>query len=292
MTRGDDDAEDDEYGDEDEDEDEEESGAGEGSVEKTEPRRASQETRAPFPGDGLGQSVQAIKGVGSHMAALLANLNIETIEDLLYHFPNRYDDYTTMKPINRLTYGEQVTVIGTVWEVKARKTRSNTTVVQAIISDGSGKIQATWFNQPWLTQQLKSGHRVILSGKVEQYLGRPVFNAPQWELLSMQSLRTGQIVPVYPLTQGLTNYKVRKIMHSAVPYWARRVPDPLPEEILQRQSLPILDEALYHIHLPESQEKMLLARKRIAFDELLLLQLGMFGQRRLLVRDPRAVVKN
>ncbi len=258
----------------------------EGEIEEAPSRPRRTHPAAAPDAEGVGQNVIAVRGVGSHMAGLLANLGIETIEDLLFHFPRRYDDYTTMKPINRLKYGEQVTIIGTIWEVRARKSRRNTTVVQAIISDGSGRIQATWYNQPWLTQQLKSGHRVVVSGKVEQYLGRPVFNSPQWELLSMQALRTGQIVSVYPLTQGLSNYKLRKIMMSAVPYWARRLEDPLPDGMRSRLQLPDLATALNQIHLPESQEEMLAARRRLAFEELLLLQLGMFAQRRTWLEIP------
>jgi ATP-dependent DNA helicase RecG len=108
--------------------------------------------------------------------------------DLLYLFPRRYDDYSLMKPINRLQYGETVTVIGTVWEVRARQAR-NHKLVQAIISDGTAKIQATWFNQPWLTGKLKTGMQIVLSGTVEQYLGRQIFQNPDWEPVEMEPLK-------------------------------------------------------------------------------------------------------
>ncbi|MDJ0754057.1 MAG: ATP-dependent DNA helicase RecG [Ardenticatenaceae bacterium] len=234
----------------------------------------------------LAEPVLAVRGVGARMSELLSKLSISTVSELLYHFPHRYDDYTKMKPINQLKVGEQVTLIGTVWEVRARKSRSNQVVVQAVITDGSGKIQASWFNQPWLTKKLKSGHRIVLSGKVDQYLGRPVFNAPQWELLSMDGLRTGRIVPVYPLTQGLSNHKLRQILRSAVPYWSKKLADPLPEEIRERRRLLPLNQAITRIHLPESTDDLIDARRRIAFEELLLLQLGMFGQRQTWVSEP------
>ncbi|NJN55131.1 MAG: hypothetical protein HC804_10440 [Anaerolineae bacterium] len=122
---------------------------------------------------GLAQPVTALKGVGPKLGEQLAKLGAESIWDLLYIFPRRYDDYTLMKPINRLVYGEQVTVIGTIWETRARRT-NNKVIVQTTISDGTGKIQATWFNQPWLTESLKAGSQVVLSGTVDQFLGRLV----------------------------------------------------------------------------------------------------------------------
>ncbi|MEM7799090.1 MAG: ATP-dependent DNA helicase RecG [Chloroflexota bacterium] len=236
--------------------------------------------------EGLAQSIETIRGIGPKTAEQLDRIGIRTIEDLLYVYPRRYDDYTQMKPISRLEYGETVTLIGTVWEVRARKSRNNSIIVQAVISDGTGKITASWYNQPWLTQKLKSGLRVVLAGKVEQYLGRKVFNSPQWELLSMDALRTGSIVPVYPLTQGLSGYKLRQIMRNTVPYWTKRIADPLPESIRQQQRLSKLRTALQQIHLPESFDHLVAARRRLIFDEMFLLQLGMLGQRREWVSNP------
>ena len=95
---------------------------------------------------GLAQSVEKIKGVGPKLAVLLEKLGANTIDDLLHIYPHRYDDYTTMKPINRLEYGEKVSLIGTIWEVRSRKSRNNQVVVSAVISDGTGKITATWYH--------------------------------------------------------------------------------------------------------------------------------------------------
>ncbi|MFO7537770.1 MAG: ATP-dependent DNA helicase RecG [Chloroflexota bacterium] len=228
---------------------------------------------------GLQQPVTAVKGIGPKLAQRLTVFNIETIENLLHLFPRRYDDYSLMKPINRLQYGEQVTIIGTIWETRARRTRNNQVLVQSIISDGTGKIQATWFNQSWLTQNLPAGMQIVLSGKVEQYLGRPVFNSPDWEPLELEPLRTRRIVPVYPLTKGLKSYKMRNVMQTAVSEWAAHVPDPLPLPIRQRQDLYSLPQAVQQIHFPDTQEALHHARHRLAFDELFLLQLGMQARR-------------
>jgi ATP-dependent DNA helicase RecG len=233
---------------------------------------------APDP-DGLAQPVTVLRGVGPKISELFEKLGATTLHELLYVQPRRYDDYTRMKPIHKLEYGEVVTVIGTVWDVRARRSRNNQIIVQAVITDGSGKVQVTWYNQQWLVDRLKAGMQIVLSGKVEQYLGKPVFNSPEWEPLSEELLRTGRIVPVYPLTKGLSAHKMRQIMKQATTQWAPRVPDPLPDAILERQRLIDLPAALQQIHFPEDHDQLSNAQQRLAFDELLLLQLGMLGQR-------------
>ncbi len=241
-------------------------------------RPASRKPVDPDP-EGLVQSVTAVRGIGPKLAEHLAKLGVTTIEDMLYLFPRRFDDYTLMKPIHKLAYGETVTVIGTIWETRARRTRNNQVLVQSVISDGTGQVQATWFNQQWLVSKLKAGMQIVISGKVEQYLGRPVFNSPEWEPLELEPLRTRRIVPIYPLTQGLSSNRMRDIMRSTVTYWAPRVPDPLPDSIRQRQKLEPLPEALQQQHFPDSQHALHEARRRLIFDELFLLQLGMQGFR-------------
>ncbi|WP_420629394.1 ATP-dependent DNA helicase RecG [Candidatus Leptofilum sp.] len=245
---------------------------------KWERRPANRKPVDPDP-EGLAQSVTAVHGIGPKLAEHLAKIGASTIEELLYIFPRRFDDYTLMKPIHKLVYGETVTVIGTIWETRARRSRNNQIIVQSIISDGTGKVQATWFNQKWLVDKLKAGMQIVVSGKVDQYLGRPVFNSPEWEPLELEPLRTRRIVPIYPLTQGLSGNRMRDIMRKTVNYWARRVPDPLPPSVRQRQKLETLPEALQQHHFPDSQHALHQARRRLIFDELFLLQLGMQGFR-------------
>ncbi len=242
-------------------------------------------TPAPLPQvdpdpDGLAKPTTSLKGVGPKIAQALEKLGAQTLWDLLFIFPRRYDDYTLLKPIKDLVYDEQVTIIGTIWETRSRRVRENQVMVQSIISDGSGTVQATWFNQPWLAEKLKAGMQVVISGKTDQFLGRLVFNSPEWEPLEMEPLKTRRIVPVYPLTQGLNSNRMRDIMRAAVSYWAPRIPEPLPAEIRQRQDLYPLPQAVYQTHFPETQETLHQARRRLVFDELFLLQLGMQGFRR------------
>jgi ATP-dependent DNA helicase RecG len=227
----------------------------------------------------LGQPVTVISGVGRVISQRLAGLGLHTIADLLYHFPHRYDDYTLLRPINRVSFGEQVTVIGTIWETRLRRSR-NLKLVESVVTDGTGEIRATWFNQPWLVEKLQAGQQIVLSGTVDQYLGRPVFQNPAWEPLEMEPLRTRRIVPVYPLTEGLSAKRMREIMKRAVSAFAPHVPDPLPTPLRKRLGYYRLSKALKQIHFPKRQENIHRARQRIAFDELFLLQLGMLGLRR------------
>lgn len=260
------------------------------AVPDSEPEELEKETAEPEPEadvpqtppdpEGLARPIMSIKGIGQKISEKLSNLGVETIWELLYLFPRRYDDYTLLKPISKLVYGEQVTIIGTIWQTKVRRSRSNQAIVESIVNDGTGSVQATWFNQPWLADQLPAGMQIVLSGRVDIFLGRLVFNSPEWEPLELDPLRTRRIVPVYPLTEGLNAGKMREIMQRTVREWASRVPDPLPAEIRQRRRLLSLPGAIQQMHFPESQEALRRARQRLAYDELLLLQLGVQRQRR------------
>lgn len=229
--------------------------------------------------EGLLQSVTVLRGAGEKTADKLTKLGVENIGQLLRIYPNRYDDYTLLKPINKLEYGETVTVIGTIWETQSRKTRS-VQLVQSTISDGTGTLRATWFNQPWLVNSLKAGMQIVLSGTVDQYLGQLVLENPEWEPLQLEPLKTRRIVPIYPLTKGLAAHKMREVMKRASNQWAPRVPDYLPDQLRKNIKLYPLAMALQQIHFPETQESLHQARKRLIFDELFLLQVGMLSYRK------------
>ena len=229
----------------------------------------------------LDASVKVLPSVGPKHAHTLGHLGLYTLRDMLYYFPRRYDDYSQLKPINRLWYGEVVTVIGSVQSVSTRQARGGQfQVVEALVSDGTGALRATWFNQPWVAKRLHHGMQVALSGKIDQYLGRLVINNPELEPLEQQQLSTSRIVPVYPLTAQITQRWIRRLMNQVVTQWAPRVRDPLPESIRRSASLLDLPTALLQIHFPDSAERLKAARHRLAFDEIFLLQLGVLRQKR------------
>jgi ATP-dependent DNA helicase RecG len=233
------------------------------------------------PAAALNASITVLAGVGPRHAQTLGRLSLYTLRDMLYYFPRRYDDYSQLKPINRLFYGEEVTVIGTIQSVVARPIRGGQSqIVEAIISDGTGAVRINWFNQNYIAKRLQKGQPIAVSGKIDQYLGRLVMKNPECEPLDQQNLHTNRIVPVYPLTATITQRWLRKLMFQVVEYWAPRVQDHLPPAVRQSAGLTDLPTALLETHFPNSADKLKAARQRLAFDEIFLLQFGVLRQKR------------
>ncbi len=246
---------------------------------------ASKPQPSPQPASqpaALSAPTTVLPGVGPRHAQTLTRLGLKTLGDMLYNLPRRYDDYSQLKPINRLNYGEDVTIIGTTQSVTNRTLRSGRLqVVEAVLSDGSGALRVNWWNQPWVGKRLHQGVPIVLSGKVDQYLGRLTMNNPEWEPIEQQNLHTNRIVPVYPLTANITQRWLRRLMFEVVTYWAPRVADPLPSSLRQSAELLDLPTALFQAHFPNSDQQLKSARHRLAFDEIFLLQLGVLQQKRL-----------
>ena len=239
------------------------------------------ETITHGPPQSVDSPVTELQGIGQRRAEQLSRLGVKTIRDLLYLFPHRYSDFQTMKPICQLKYGEVVTVVGTIKETRVRRGRGGQDIVTSIISDGTGTVQVTWFNQPYLLQALRAGRQAVISGKVDEFLGRLVFTSPEWEILTRELIHTKGIIPIHPLTKGISARWMRRQMKRVVDYWTLRLPDHLPSEVRERIDLLSLDEAIRQIHFPESQEALALARRRLSFDELFLTQLRVLRQRHL-----------
>lgn len=220
-----------------------------------------------------------LNGVGPVNAERLEKLGIFTLRDMLYHFPRRYDDYSQQVRIRDLRYGMDVTVIGEIKRISKRPGKGRRLMTEAIVQDESGGLRVNWFNQPWMMRNLEAGSSVVLSGKVDQYLGRLTMNNPEWELLDREQLHTNRIVPVYPLTADLGQRWLRGLMNRVVTHWAPRIPDPLPTSVIESANLETLSHALLQAHFPDSQEQILAARQRLAFDELFLLQLAVLLQK-------------
>jgi ATP-dependent DNA helicase RecG len=229
----------------------------------------------------LNASLTVLSGVGPRHASMLTRLGLNTLGDMLYNFPHRYEDYSQLKPIRDVFYGQQVTVIGEVTMLNSRPLRGGKmTITEAVINDGTAGLRLTWFNQPWLTNRMKVGEAISVSGTIEQYLGRLVMNSPDWEPVEVENLHTNRIVPIYSLTANVTQKWLRKLMHQVVTYWAPKLTDHLPETIRQAADLPDLGTALLQAHFPDSDAKLQAARQRLAFDEIFFLQTGVLRQRR------------
>jgi len=228
----------------------------------------------------LDAPITMVKGISTTLAGRFGKLGVKTVRDLLYFFPHRHIDYSKLKTISQLVEGEEQTIIANVWQ--AQETRpGGRRSAEAIVGDETGNIRVVWFNQPYLAKTLTTNARIILSGKVSLFKGRHVFMSPEWELAEGQdSVHTGRLVPLYPLTRGLHPRQVRRLMKEFIDRWVVQVSDFLPEELRKRLSLLELPAALSQAHYPESEETKDKARTRLAFDELFLLQLGVMKKKR------------
>jgi ATP-dependent DNA helicase RecG len=241
---------------------------------------------APTQRTGLDSPVTALQGVGPRQSKRMAKLGVTTIRDILYLFPRRHDDFSQLKTINRLEYEEEVTIMAQVWDAGVRKTRRGRELFKATLSDGTGFIEVTWFNQPYLADRIKAGQQIVISGKVDEYLGRLCFNSPEWEPLDKELLHTARLVPVYPLTAGIRAKWLRRLVKRTVDYWSKRLPDHLPASVREEANLVELESAIVQAHFPDNHSSLKRARHRLAFDELFLLQIGLLRQRYLLRSEP------
>jgi len=234
----------------------------------------------------LDSPTTALRGVGNVQARRLAKLGIATVRDLLFHFPRRYEDYRALKPISKLRLGDQVSVVARVFSISTRKARSGIKVTTAILTDGTGTVRATWYNRRDLEQRLRPDTQILVYGKVGQFLGYLTFESPEWEYKSRRELETARLVPSYPLTEGLTQKRVRQLVKTALDMGLAGVDEPLPQNIREKLGLPGIRWALANMHFPRDWDTLDKARKRLAFDEFLMLQLGMLQRKRAAQLEP------
>lgn len=202
----------------------------------------------------------------------LKKLGIEMVGDLLRHFPSRYEDFSRVCPITEIEVDNTVTVEGVVRSFEAKKSwRKRLLVSTAIIEDATGQVQAIWFGQKFLERTLVPGKKVRLSGRVIIKNGHLLFQSPEFELASKSSTHTAGLIPVYPLSDGITSKWLRWQIQTAL-QCVSAFPDPLPEHLLKKLHLPNLETALRYVHFPKSQDHATLALKRFAFEEMFLLQ--------------------
>ena len=223
--------------------------------------------------------IEELPQIGPRNVLYLHKLGIRTAGDLLFHFPFRYDDFSDFKLIKDVEVGQVVSVKGEILEVQnVRTRRRNMILTEAAIEDDSGVIRAVWFNQPFLTNSLKAGMNVSLSGKVNFAKEGIQLSSPAWEALGKSNLHTGRLVPVYHETEGLSSKWLRVHIKPLLSL-SDEATEFLPEEVLERQDLLGLSEAIRQIHFPDDDVAAELAKRRLAFDELFLVQLYMQRQR-------------
>ena len=250
------------------------------SARKRQPRREP----APAVPLRLDDDISRLRSVGARVKPRLERLGIQTIRDLIYHFPHRHDDFTNIRTIAELVPGEPQSLIAAVWEVTESVGRGKTKSAQAVLSDHTGNIRVIWFNQGYIKNILKPGMRVIIRGEPKVYLGRLSFQSPDYEIIGSREdddrgVHQEKLQPVYPLTDGLYQRTIRRIVKEALDAALAHVREYLPDDILRMHDLMPLRDAISRMHHPESAEQAEAARRRLAFDELLMLQLTVARRR-------------
>lgn len=222
----------------------------------------------------LNSSAKYIKGVGPKIYHLLNRLDIYTVEDLLYYFPVRYEDRSDFTPISKLEPETTDTIRGEVVAVNLRRTKSGMPIFQIAIRDETATIYAIWFNQPYLKRSIKKGMNLILHGKIEKSYQLLQVNSPKYEIVRDETdpIHMGRIVPIYQLTKGLTQKRLRRIVYNALDL-VSEIEEYLPQNIMEKRKLISLSKAIKEIHFPPAQKWFMKARKRLVFDEFFLLQI-------------------
>ena len=244
--------------------------------------RSAEPPREPRPEDEylLQAAVTAIPGVGATQETRLARLGVETVRDLLFTFPREHLDYSNLQKIGQLPFDQVSTTLGMIWEVENKRTKNGRTRTVARVSDETGAVYATWFNQPYLLKQLPRGAHIVMTGVKQRFGNRVEFAVKSHELPEQGDLiNTGRLVPVYPLTEGLTPKAMRRFTKWAVDRCAPFLPEHLPPEVRSRVKLMALPDAVAEMHYPQNGEQLAAGRRRLAFDELFLIQLGMLTRR-------------
>jgi ATP-dependent DNA helicase RecG len=216
----------------------------------------------------LNRSLDTLPGVGPSQRGKLAKLGLRTVRDLLEHRPRDYQQAVGETPISNLFGEEEAVIAGEVRRISIRPTRRRLTVLKAAVRDESGEISAVWFNQPWLADKLQPGTRLRLRGQ----LRRNEFHVRSYDLDGAAA--TADFAPVYPASEEVTSPRLRTLVESALPH-ATDFGDSLPASLRARERLPLRFDALVALHRPRDGDEAERARRRLALDELLLLQVGL-----------------
>ena len=227
----------------------------------------------------LKKPVDTIRGIGPKRGKLFNSLDIHTLEDLLFHFPRVYDDRRKIIPLGQVIPSEKITVIGSVHSIKATRTRRGMNILQVQLTDDTGVLTLKWFNQPYLNKVFKEGQKITATGKVKSTgLVTREMNVAEFELVNQDSMAR-RIYPIYPLTAGLYNTQLRKIVDSHIAYTAC-LKDKMPDSIKAENQLVELKEAVYGIHSPQSNLHLNRSIKRLKFDDFFYFELATYFAKR------------
>jgi len=236
----------------------------------------------------LSTPIEKVTGIGPVFQRKIKRLGIKTIQDLLFHFPHRYEDFSNIIPISKIKINQVCTVSGKIIEIKTSKTwKRRMFITHIIIEDKTGAIKAMWFNRPYLSKTLKKGDNIFLSGKVVISDREIALSQPAYEKVypNQESTHTGRLVPVYPETEALSSRWLRYILKPLLAQFKNQIPETLPKKVIKENDLLPISKALWQVHFPDSYELAKKAQQRFSFEELLYIELFVLGERLKLAKE-------
>lgn len=232
--------------------------------------------------------VRYLKGVGEKLAQILAKLNLYTLGDLVFHLPRRYEDRTHFRRVAHVRPGEVVTLMGKIITVDNAPVRKAMTLTKAFLDDGTGAIELIWYNQPYMKERLlRLKGPLVVYGQVKDTRWGLQIENPEWEEIEegTDPLGANRIVPIYPLTEGIGQKRLRQIVYYALQHYLEAFEELLPPELIAKYHLLPLHQALRQVHFPDNEQNITRARHRLVFEEFFLMQLGLAMQRMKVLRS-------
>jgi ATP-dependent DNA helicase RecG len=223
--------------------------------------------------------IRYLKGIGPEKARAFNKIGILTLEDMLYYFPNRYEDRTKFIAISNLKEGDFQTIKAKVLLKSERRSwrRHGFRILELVVADETEKLSCVWFNQPYLASYFKTGETLIFYGKVERYLERLQMNSPEFEIISEKgeddALHVGRITPIYSLPEGISQRNFRQLIKKVLDEYLTQVHDFLPYDIRSKNNLLNLTRSLINIHFPQDFALQQQGYQRLSFEEFFLFQL-------------------
>lgn len=226
--------------------------------------------------DILNKNIQFVKGIGPKKALKLNKLNIFTIKDLLYYFPRVYEDRSNVKKIWQLEHDEKACTKGVITNIKSQVAKNNMKISKFVIKDETGFLTLVFFNQDYLTKVFKQGDSVIVYGKVKREGSILEMNSPDIEFFNNSPTSTCKMIPIYPLTYGVTNKDISNTIKNVYNNEKISIQEYLPQDIINKYKLCSIDFAVKNLHMPSDKQSLKIALYRMIFEEFLILQIGLF----------------
>ena len=232
------------------------------------------------------RNLTELRQISDKRAQLFAKLNVNNLEDLLFFFPRAYQDMSKTTPLHLVVDGETTTIKAKIAKTPTLQRRGKLSWIKTALTDGATVISAIWFNQPWLMQKLQPDNIFYFYGKIQNQ-GRS-FSIQNPQIMTEQEYSDNKIQAIYPLTKGLTQNLIRSAVKQTIDLYDNYLYDPIPDEIRKKAKLSTLEFALEKIHLPNNQQECLIARERLAFEELFLIRVALYLLKKKRVEDAKA----